>query len=213
MAVYKKHYRGYTGPLTAGWMRFLAPVRYTFEDLNRSRFLTLFFLGSMIWPLLCAVFIWLGHNLSALKLLNIRVENFIKIDVLFFQTFLGLQSMLAFFMTAFVGPGLVSPDLANNAVPLYLARPYSRFEYVLSKMSVLMILLSLMTWVPGLGLYAFQGYLEGSSLLCAGGRGQIPGDAARIGQKTGPSPCQGNGFYSAVSGGGRQNRGQIHRFG
>ena len=165
MAVYKKHYRGYTGPLTAGWMRFLAPVRYTFEDLNRSRFLTLFFLGSMIWPLLCAVFIWLGHNLSALKLLNIRVENFIKIDVLFFQTFLGLQSMLAFFMTAFVGPGLVSPDLANNAVPLYLARPYSRFEYVLSKMSVLMILLSLMTWVPGLGLYAFQGYLEGNNWI------------------------------------------------
>jgi ABC-2 type transport system permease protein len=162
MAVYKKHYRAYTGPLTAGWARFLVPVRYTFEDLNRSRFLTLFFLGSMICPLLCALFIWLAHNLTALKLLNIRVENFIKIDVLFFQTYLGLQSMLAFFMTAFVGPGLVSPDLANNAVPLYLARPYSRFEYVLSKISVLVILLSAMTWLPGLALYGFQGYLEGN---------------------------------------------------
>ncbi len=161
MAVYKKHYRAYEGQLTAGWSRFLVPVRYTFEDLNRSRFLTLFFLASLIWPVLCGALIWLNHNLSALKLLNIRADRLIAIDVLFFQTYLGFQSMLAFFMTAFVGPGLVSPDLANNAVSLYLARPYSRFEYVLSKMSVLVILLSVMTWVPGLALYGFQGYLEG----------------------------------------------------
>ena len=162
MAVYKKHYRGYQGPLTSAWSRFLVPVRYTFEDLNRSRFLTLFFLGSLIWPLLCAVFIWLGHNLSALKLLNIPAGKFISIDVLFFQTYLGFQSMLAFFMTAFVGPGLVSPDLANNAVPLYLARPFSRVEYVAGKMSVLVILLSAMTWLPGLALFGFQAYLEGN---------------------------------------------------
>jgi ABC-2 type transport system permease protein len=162
MAVYKKHYRGYDGPLTQGWTRFLVPARYTFEDLHRSRFLTLFFLASLIWPILCAAFIWLNHNLSALKLLNVRAERLFTIDVLFFQTFLGLQAMAAFFMTAFVGPGLVSPDLANNAVPLYLARPFSRLEYVLSKMSVLVILLSVMTWLPGLGLYGFQGWLEGN---------------------------------------------------
>ena len=57
--------------------------------------------------------------------------------------------MLALFLAAFVGPGQVSPDLANNALSLYLARPFSRAEYVLGKMSVLVILLSLMTWVPG----------------------------------------------------------------
>jgi ABC-2 type transport system permease protein len=162
MAVYKRNYRGYDGRLTAGWTRFLVPVRYTFEDLYRSRFLTLFFLGSLIWPVLCAVFIWLGHNLSALQLLKVPAGKFISIDVLFFQTYLGVQSMLAFFMTAFVGPGLVSPDLANNAVPLYLARPYSRLEYCLSKMAVLVALLSAMTWLPGLALYGFQGYLEGN---------------------------------------------------
>jgi ABC-type multidrug transport system fused ATPase/permease subunit len=50
--------------------------------------------------------------------------------------------MMAFFLAAFVGPGQVSPDLANNALPLYLARPFSRAEYVLGKMSVLLILMS-----------------------------------------------------------------------
>src|SRR5262249_23476194 len=55
----------------------------------------------------------------------------------------------------------VSPDLTNNALSLYLARPFSRAEYVLGKASILLILLSLMTWVPGLLLFALQGFLEG----------------------------------------------------
>ena len=41
--------------------------------------------------------------------------------------------------------------------------PFSRAEYVLGKMSVLVILLSLMTWIPGLLLFALQGYLEGGA--------------------------------------------------
>jgi ABC-2 type transport system permease protein len=34
-------------------------------------------------------------------------------------------------------------------------------EYVLGKLSVLVILMSLMTWVPGLLLFGLEGYLEG----------------------------------------------------
>jgi ABC-2 type transport system permease protein len=74
---------------------------------------------------------------------------------------LGWQSMMALFLAAFVGPGQISPDLANNALSLYLARPFSRVEYVLGKMSVLAVLMSLMTWIPGLLCFGLQGYLEG----------------------------------------------------
>jgi len=72
---------------------------------------------------------------------------------------------MAFLLAAFVGPGQVSPDLANNALPLYLARPFSRAEYVLGKMSVLLILMSAMTWIPGLLLFALQAYLEGGGWI------------------------------------------------
>lgn len=161
MAVYKKSYRGYDGPLTAGSLRFLAPVRFAFEDLKRSRFLTLFFVASMILPLAFGCVIWFNHNLSALALLDIKAERLIRIDVRFFQHFLGIQCLLAFLWTAFVGPAMVAPDLANNALPLYLARPYSRQEYVLSKMTVLLALLSAVTWAPGLLLFGLQAYLEG----------------------------------------------------
>ncbi|HZT28688.1 MAG TPA: ABC transporter permease subunit [Bryobacteraceae bacterium] len=167
MAVYKKTYRRYEGPLTPERQRFLVIPRYAFEEMRRSRFLNLFFLASFIWPLICALVIYLHHNLSALKLLNLDADKLIRIDAGFFLTYLGIQSMGAFFLAAFVGPGQVSPDLANNALPLYLARPFSRSEYVLGKMLVLVTLLSLMTWVPGLLLFALQGYLEGASWMAA----------------------------------------------
>jgi ABC-type transport system involved in multi-copper enzyme maturation permease subunit len=60
-----------------------------------------------------------------------------------------------------VGPPLVSRDLRNNALPLYLCRPFSRTEYVMGKMSVILILLSAITWIPQLLLFLFQSYLEG----------------------------------------------------
>jgi len=163
MAVYKKTYRPYEGELTPSWSRFLVIPRYAFEELHGKRFLTIFFLASFIYPLICALIIYVQHNASALSLLGVQqgARNLISINVTFFMSLLGWQSMLALFMASFIGPGLVSPDLSNNALSLYLARPFSRVEYVIGKMSVLAILMSLMTWIPGLLCFGLQGYLEG----------------------------------------------------
>ena len=163
MAVYKKTYRPYEGELTPSWSRFLVIPRYAFEELHGKRFLTIFFLASFNYPLICGLIIYVQHNASALSLLGVQqgARGLISINVTFFMSLLGWQSMLALFLASFIGPGLVSPDLANNALSLYLARPFSRTEYVIGKMSVLAILMSLMTWVPGLLLFGLQGYLEG----------------------------------------------------
>ncbi|MEO8661398.1 MAG: hypothetical protein ABI693_23210 [Bryobacteraceae bacterium] len=161
MAVYKKTYRSYEGRMTPEWSRFFVLTRYAWEDLRRRRFFTIFFLGTMTWPIICALGIYIRHNLSALELMGIRAASMVKIDSSFFLAFLGVQCMFAFFLNSFVGPGLVSPDLANNALPLYLSRPFSRTEYVLGRMSMLLILLSLMTWIPGEFLFGLQSYLEG----------------------------------------------------
>jgi ABC-2 type transport system permease protein len=162
MAVYKKTYRPYEGKLTPGWSRMFVITRYAFEDLRRSKFLNIFYCLSFAYPLMCALMIYLEHNASALKVLGVQnAAGIISINLTFFLNLLGWQSMLALFLAAFIGPGQVSPDLANNALSLYLARPFSRVEYVFGKMSVLMVLMSLMTWVPGLLLFGLQGYLEG----------------------------------------------------
>jgi ABC-2 type transport system permease protein len=171
MAVYKKTYRPYEGELTPSRSRFLVVTRYAFEDLHRSRFLNIFYLASFLYPLVCALIIYVQHNVSALGLLGVEGANrLISINVTFFLSLLGWQSMLALFMAAFVGPSQISPDLANNALALYLARPFSRLEYVLGKLSVLVILLSLMTWVPGLLLFALEGYEEGWSWMSQNAR-------------------------------------------
>ena len=160
MAVYKKTYRPYEGALTPSWSRLFVIPRYAFEDLRRSRFISLFYVATFIYPLICALLIYVAHNASALRLLNVEnASRLISINVTFFQALLGWQSVMVLFLAAFVGPGQVSPDLANNALSLYLARPFSRVEYVLGKMSVLVILASLMTWVPALLLFALQGYM------------------------------------------------------
>ena len=161
MAVYKKTYRPYEGALTAPATRLFVITRYAMEDLRRSKFLNTFYALSFAYPLIAALLIYLAHNTSALQLINFGGgpgggggrtpgAGLISVNLVFFYSLLGWQSMLGLFLAAFIGPGLVSPDLANNALGLYLARPFSRVEYVLGKMSVLMILMSLMTWIPGL---------------------------------------------------------------
>ena len=171
MAVYKKTYRPYEGALTASWRRLLVIPQYAFEDLRRSRFLTVFYITTFLYPLICALIIYVQHNASALRLINAEgAQRLISINVSFYMGMLGWQSMLALFLAAFIGPGQISPDLANNALSLYLARPFSRVEYVLGKMLVLAILISLMTWVPGLLLFGLEGYLEGWDWMSANSR-------------------------------------------
>jgi ABC-2 type transport system permease protein len=85
----------------------------------------------------------------------------------FFAGALTVQGTLAFVLTAWVAPVLVSPDLVNGALPLYLSRPFSRTEYLLGKAMALAALLSLVTWVPGLTLFALQAGLAESGWLSA----------------------------------------------
>lgn len=167
MAVYKRTYQPYAGPLTPLWSRFLVIARQAHRRLFDSRFLVLFFVACLIWPAVCAVLIYLRHNTGAIELFKINIAQLIPIDGRFFWRFLVIQGSLAFLLTAFVGPGLISTDMRNNALPLYFCRPCSRAEYVLGKFSVLAILLSFITWVPGLLLFAFEAYLEGGAWLAA----------------------------------------------
>jgi ABC-2 type transport system permease protein len=99
--------------------------------------------------------------MSAFSFLGQHTGPLFKIDGKFFLLFLDTQSSFAFILTAFIGPGLISPDLANGGFSLYLCRPLSRIEYVLGKMSVLAIVLSWVTWIPGLILFFVQASLSG----------------------------------------------------
>ncbi|MEO8028831.1 MAG: hypothetical protein ABI823_20290, partial [Bryobacteraceae bacterium] len=131
MAVYKRTYRGYTGALTPAWSRFLIITRYAWKGLFGAKFLTSFLVACFFFPLGCAGFIYLANNLSFLSKFNIDASKWIEINGRFFLTFLQVQSGFAYILTAWIGPGLIAPDLSNNGLPLYFCRPVSRLEYVL----------------------------------------------------------------------------------
>lgn len=163
MAVYEHTYKQYLGKLTPEWSRFLVIPRHAFRDVFKSKLFTAFFVICFLPLLFEAILIYLHHNVSALAILRVNVRELIPIDASFFQFWVNFQAWPAYFVMLLVGPPLVSRDLRNNALPLYLCRPFSRTEYVLGKMSVLLILLSAITWVPQLLLFLFQSYLEGAS--------------------------------------------------
>lgn len=161
MAVYEQTYKRYKGQLTPEWSRFLIIPRHAYRGIFKSKIFTAFFVICFIPPLIEAILIYLHHNFSALGAMQLQLRELVPIDASFFETFVWIQFGFSFFLCVLIGPPQVSRDLRNNALPLYLCRPFSRTEYVLGKMSVLMILLSFVTWVPQLLMFLFQAYLEG----------------------------------------------------
>jgi ABC-2 type transport system permease protein len=159
LAVYRRTYTSYSGALTPAWSRFLVLFRYSRKSLFRSKLQTALFVLCFFYPLACVLIIYLSHRLTLPE--SLGSGPFLKIDNEFFLYFMTVQGALAFVLTAFTGPGLISPDLSNGALPLYFCRPFSRAEYVLGKASVLTILLSQITWIPGLVLFAVQASLAG----------------------------------------------------
>jgi ABC-2 type transport system permease protein len=165
MAVYERNYHRYDGPLTTRRQRFLVVPRYALAAVMRSRAFVMFYLLCFFPPFAGLLLIYLRHNLSALNVLGIpldRLRQTLPIGAGFFAQGLALQGFLAFLLAVAVAPALISPDLRNNGLALYLSRPFSRSEYMLGKLSVLALLISTITWIPGILLFLLQGYLEGA---------------------------------------------------
>ena len=161
MAVYKRTYRGYSGVITPTWSRFLVLYRSSRSNAFRSKVQTALLVLCFFFPLLALLAIYANDHLSAFAFLGNRTGPLFAIDGKFFLIYMSVQGTLAFILTSFIGPGLVSPDLANGALTLYLCRPLSRTEYVVGKMAVLVIVLSWITWIPGLVLFFVEASLSG----------------------------------------------------
>ena len=166
MAVYKRTYSRYSGPLTSERWRFTILPRYTLRSVFSAKISTVVLVLAQVPHLIATILIYLRSNIDALAAVGIRPGiglQLISIDGSFFLTVLTVETFISFFIVAFIGPGLVSPDLANNALPLYLSRPFTRAEYVLGKLSVLMALTAVVTWIPASISFLFQTAMVGGS--------------------------------------------------
>src|SRR6478752_5869560 len=178
MSVYKRGYRRYSGPLTGSWTRFLVLPRYAWRRLYQQRLVLMLTVLAFVWPILCAGFIYLTNHIELLQGLDKEFKQFIQVNGKFFSIFMYVQAGFAVFLAALAGPGLIAPDLANNALPLYFSRPLTRWTYALARLTVLVGMLSIVTWIPGLILFGLQVGLAGGSWFRANwtlGAGMVAG--------------------------------------
>jgi ABC-2 type transport system permease protein len=161
MAVYEREWRRYEGPITPLRTRFLVVTRFSLGEVFSSRLFTAFYVLSLLPSVLALFLIYLRHNVSLLEQMGLTQEFMGALTMTFFQLLFSWQAVPAFFIALIVSPSLIAADLSASALPLYLARPIDRRDYVIGKMAVLFLLLSPVTWIAGLLIFALQSYLEG----------------------------------------------------
>ena len=162
MAVFRRGYQRYTGPLIKPWQRLLVIPRFVWPRLLSQRFVVVLLVVSLFWPLACSVFVYFSNHLDLLQNNGGgAIAKVLVINGAFFSVFMNVQSTFAMILAAVAGPGLIAPDLVNNALPLYFARPLSRWTYILARMIVLLGILSLVTLIPGLFVFGMQASMAG----------------------------------------------------
>jgi ABC-2 type transport system permease protein len=134
----------------------------TWWVIARSGILTLVkqrrFLGLML-------FAWAPFIVRAVQLYvaaNFQQASFLAATADTFREFLDNQSIFVFFVTIYVGAGLIANDRRANALQIYLSKPMTRVEYVAGKLVTLLVFLVGVTWLPAMLLLLLQIMFAGS---------------------------------------------------
>jgi ABC-2 type transport system permease protein len=148
MPIHDQGYRRYGGlkaRTSTGWMVITrAGIRTQFA---KRAFLGLLLLSWLPF-FVRAVQIYAAANLPQAQFLALTGETF--------RQFLDQQQIFVFFITVYVGAGLIANDRRANALQIYLSKPLTRLEYIFGKLSILMFFLLLVTWVPAIVLLIVQ---------------------------------------------------------
>jgi len=158
MSVYKRDYRAYSGRVTSWQTRFLVLVRYGLSEVWSSKITIGLFIFSMLPIVVFLVQIYLVNNPVARQIILKGNSRLLDVDAAFFLHVIESQCWLALVLTSWIAPRLITFDLADNALPILLSHPVSRFGYVMGKFVALFASLSPVTWIPCLALYVYQCY-------------------------------------------------------
>ena len=93
---------------------------------------------------------WAGYFRGFLPEVVILDPKSFRYEVwtLAFSMFLSIETFMAMILVVIIGPGLISQDLRFNAMPLYLSRPLTRFDYFAGKLATIAAFLAAVMIVP-----------------------------------------------------------------
>jgi len=146
--IHDQGYRRYGGEKArtgTGWMVITRAGLRTF--FAKRAFLGLL-LASWAPFFVRAVQIYAAANLPQAQMLAPTADTF--------RQFLDQQQTFVFFITVYVGAGLIANDRRANALQIYLSKPLTRAEYIFGKLAILMTFLAIVTWLPAIVLLVVQ---------------------------------------------------------
>ena len=148
MPIHDQGYRRYAGRRSPHGRTWWVIARAgLMERLRERKFLALL------------LFAWLPFFVRAVQMYlaaNVPQASFLEPTPATFREYLDQQSIFVFFITIYVGAGLIANDRRANALQIYLSKPLTRVEYVVGKLVTLLILLAAVTLVPALLLLLLQ---------------------------------------------------------
>lgn len=164
MGLDKAHYHGWQGPLHSPWISCLSIVRVALVQVFRRKLYWLVIgLG-----LLHFVFYWaIIYGVTQVQLppearemllerFGVSVNSTAGEDNAYCK-FMEGQSILVVILLAFSGNLLVGSDFQLNTLPFYLSRRVDRRHYIVGKLLAVSALVSLLTVIPALALFAEYG--------------------------------------------------------
>jgi ABC-type transport system involved in multi-copper enzyme maturation permease subunit len=154
MPIHDQGYRRYAGLREAHGRTWLVIARAGMMERLRERKFMGLLLFAWLPFIVRTVQLYVAYNYPQAAVLNPSPAMF--------RDFLGQQGVFVFFITLYVGSGLIANDRRANALQIYLSKPLSRVDYVVGKMATLLTFLTFVTWVPAILLLLMQVLFAGS---------------------------------------------------
>src|SRR6195256_7023507 len=148
MPIHDQGYRRYGGSKARTGTGWLVITRAGIRTFFAKRAFLVLLLVSWFPFFVRAVQIYAAANLPQARFLAPTAETF--------RQFLDQQQIFVFFVTVYVGAGLIANDRRANALQIYLSKPLTRAEYIFGKLAILMTFLLFVTWLPAIVLLIVQ---------------------------------------------------------
>jgi len=148
MPIHDQGYRRYGGLKAAVGQGWVVIARAGIRSMFAKRAFLGLLLVAWVPFLIRAVQFYAAANLPQAQMLAPTAETF--------RQFLEQQETFVFFVTVYVGAGLIANDRRANALQIYRSKPLSRPEDVFGKLAILVAFLLLVTWIPAIVLLLVQ---------------------------------------------------------
>ena len=156
MPIHDQGYRRFAGTREPRGRAWLVIMKAGIRSTLARKWLRIILLASWAQFLVRAVVMYFTTTYGQLA------SSILATNAQTFREFLERQDIFVFFITIFVGAGLIANDRRANALQIYLSKPLTRAEYIAGKAGTLLVFLVAVTWVPAILLLAVQTMLAGN---------------------------------------------------